>query len=561
MTRTAGIRESERRPLRVFAFDPMVDRYRPPIVLRVPFEHTEPGPRGRLISVVDIDPETGKQLPKLDLEQREVLLESGLAPSENDYRSHQQCVYAISMVVLEAFERGLGRPILWHAGRPLRLLPHGGDMANGYFEPTPFALYFGTFTAADPNPGDNLAGQTVYTCLAWDVVAHETSHPVMVDLRPFEIGPDEPLPSLPETLALHEGLCDLFALLVRLSERNAITSIVAEHGLDLEKTPLLALAAQFGQAAGIGQELRRFPAPARSADSEVPDEPHLLGQQVTSAVIEAYLGTARDQCRDLFGLHGPPRIDGWLHPDLVGRLCATLSKLARDTLTTCIGALDLLPPFDACFGDFLRAAVTTSVERFGPRHNRLRAHLIEAFRARGFAPSDVSSLALDALRLDSMAPGVPDPLPHCESALLLTQHALDARRAYMADPDLIAGAQETVRKDLAELERFHRDIESFAHDHAARLHLDEKRPIVAKNLTGSYSVDPSGGIRARTTVQLAQPEGNRTPRRGVVVVADSTGEIQFVVKTRAQRQRPESSWPWRRARHDLDLSFGPELDV
>ena len=57
----------------------MVDRFRPPVVLRVPFEHVKPGPIGRLLSVVDLDIDRNKVLPPLDLDDPRVLIGSGLA--------------------------------------------------------------------------------------------------------------------------------------------------------------------------------------------------------------------------------------------------------------------------------------------------------------------------------------------------------------------------------------------------------------------------------------------------------------------------------------------------
>ena len=550
MAWTGGLRESERRSLRVFAFDPMVDRFRPPILLRVPYEHVEPGPVGRLVAVTDVDPVKGRSLPPLDLDDPAVLLGSGLTPSETDYRSHQQSVYAVAMAALEAFERGLGRPIIWHAGRPLRLVPHAGTMANAFFDFDTFAVLFGAFKAIDANPGANIAGQTVYSCLAWDVVAHQTSHPVLADLRPFEMGAKVPEPRWPDSYALHEGFCDLVALMVRLTDPSVVSPMLRDHGLEIEGTNLLMLASQFGQAAGLGPAIRAFPTPGVPPTSF---EAHDLGASFTSAVIEAFLATLRRQCRDLFGLHGPPRSDGWRHPDLVGRLTTHTTRLAADVLQTCIGALDLLPPLDARFGDVLRAIVTVSVDRFGPRQDVFRAQLIEAFRIRGMTPQGVESLSPDALRLEPFSPSLKEPLPHVDDALLLTQHALELRRAYMTDPEHIPEARKIVRTDMRRLKRWHTSIGSFAKEHARRLGLEESRPMHVANLTGAFVRDPSGSVRARVTVQIAQPPAHKDgPRVGATIVANSTGELQYLIRTRERRVR-RAVWPYRTPTTDLDL--------
>jgi hypothetical protein len=553
MAWSSGLRESERRPLRVFAFDPMVDRFRPPIVLRVPFEHVEPGPVGRLVAVADVDTMTGRGLPPLDLDDPEVLIGSGIAPSETDFRSHQQMVYAVAMAVLEAFERGLGRPIVWHAGKRLRLVPHAMSDANAWFQRETFSVMFGAFRATGPSPGANLAGQTIYSCLSWDVVAHEACHPVLSDLRPFESGlhDTEPVRS-PDTFALYEGLCDLLALLVRLTDRSVVLPMVREYGLDFQRSPLFSLASQFGQAAGIGTALRSFPAAPAPASS---DEPHLRGVTFTSAVIEAFLGTLRQECGDLFGLHGPPRSDGWLHPDLVGRLAGQANQLARGVMDVCIGAIDLLPPFDTRFGDFLRAAVTVSVERFGPRQAVFRARLIEAFRVRAMAPTDVDSLALDALVLERAEENAAIRLPHVDEALMLTQHALELRRACMTDSARIEGAAAVVRGDLRRLKRWHRDVGAFATRHARRLGLDGSRPMRVENLTGAFGLDASDSVAARVVVQIEQAAASAAgSRRGVTIVANSTGELQYVVRARQRGlRRAATKWPYRRVTTDRDL--------
>src|SRR4051794_15017275 len=101
---STGVRETARRPLRIFPFDPMSDRFEGPIVSKVPYEVVQVGPVGRLVEVVDFDLSTQQWLTPLDLNSPDVLIGQGVTPSERDLRSHQQMVYAVSMRVLEAFE-------------------------------------------------------------------------------------------------------------------------------------------------------------------------------------------------------------------------------------------------------------------------------------------------------------------------------------------------------------------------------------------------------------------------------------------------------------------------
>ena len=181
---STGVRETSRRPLRIFPFDPMFDRFHDPIISRVPYEVVTPGRRvGSSRSSISIRV-PGNGMPPLDLNSPEVLITQGFSPSERDLRSHQQMVYAVAMRVLEAFERGLGRPFDWL--ERLKLLPHASK------RPTPTSRtiirsHFGYFTAEQPDP-------IAATCRvsassprsSYDVVAHEMCHPVMWRLRPTD---------------------------------------------------------------------------------------------------------------------------------------------------------------------------------------------------------------------------------------------------------------------------------------------------------------------------------------------------------------------------------------
>ena len=73
------------------------------------------------------------------------------------------------------------------------------------------------------------------------------------------------------------------------------------------------------------------------------------------------------------------------------------------------------------------------------------------------------------------------------------------------------------------------------------------------NLTGAFVRDPSGSVRARVTVQIAQPPAHRDgPRVGATIVANSTGELQYLIRTRERRVR-RAVWPYRTPTTDLDL--------
>lgn len=194
----------------------MGDRFHDPIISSVPYEVVTPGPAGRLVEILDFDSGTNQWLPLLDLDSAEVLITQGLTPSERDLRSHQQMVYAVSMRLLEAFERGLGRPFAWL--EPLQFFPHSFEAANAYFQPDPASVHFGYFTANEPDPErGNLEGQRIFTSLSYDLIAGMLGSAVLTELRPTDQGSTDR-----DVVAFYPGMCDLIAILLRFSEPDVV---------------------------------------------------------------------------------------------------------------------------------------------------------------------------------------------------------------------------------------------------------------------------------------------------------------------------------------------------
>lgn len=112
------------RHLRVYAFDPQAST-RPETasfnvaVIALRWEQEEldetlaPGPINAYLEVIDIDPVSGQFYDPIDLNDPLLLAQNGLPPSEGDPRFHQQMVFAVAMNTIRAFERALGRVVLW----------------------------------------------------------------------------------------------------------------------------------------------------------------------------------------------------------------------------------------------------------------------------------------------------------------------------------------------------------------------------------------------------------------------------------------------------------------
>src|SRR4051794_3685115 len=103
------------RRLRVFAFDPGVRAQLETLsfselTLNVLWEDDlAPGPIGEYLEVVDYDPASKSFYAPVDLNDKYLLAQNGLAPSEGGPQLHQQMVYAVAMNTIDHFERALGR--------------------------------------------------------------------------------------------------------------------------------------------------------------------------------------------------------------------------------------------------------------------------------------------------------------------------------------------------------------------------------------------------------------------------------------------------------------------
>jgi hypothetical protein len=415
-------RAPSHRSLRVYAFDPSFNWQLDTAVfnqmtLQVPWEPLGPGPVGEYLEVVDVDPASGCCYAPVDLNDPYLLAMDGLDPAEGDPQFHQQMVYAVAMTTIRNFERALGRRIFWsEAGRKqkyafvprLRIYPHALREANAFYSPRKKALLFGYFPASTSDPGHNLPGGTVFSCLSHDIVAHEVTHALLDGLHRRFIEP-----SNGDTLALHEAFADVVALFQHFSFPEVLRHQIARTRGDLGAQNLLAaLAHQFGQAIGSYGALRdalgTIDEDTRKWRAHVPDpsaiqavrEPHARGAILVAAVFDAFLAIYKSRIADLLRIAtGGTGVlpQGEIHPDLADRMAREAAVTAGHILNMCIRALDYCPPVDVDFGDYLRALVTADRDLVPDDDRRYRISIIEAFRRRGIYPKGVRSLSAESL--------------------------------------------------------------------------------------------------------------------------------------------------------------------
>ncbi|MDB5692968.1 MAG: hypothetical protein JWO81_2031 [Alphaproteobacteria bacterium] len=420
------------RPLKAFAYDPSRGRRLGNCMsIAIRYEKLSPGPVGDRFAVVDYDGAQKTYYAPVNLDDPAILIQGGLDPSEVDPRFHQQMVYAVASETLERFEAALGRRVHWrHAvdadgrqitGRKDRLLlhPHAMREANAFYSPDVHGILFGYFRASKTDPGQNLPGQTVFTCLSHDIVAHETTHAIVDGIRAYFMEPTNV-----DVAAFHEAFADLAALFRHFSHRETLIDTLQKTGGKLyalhlktassatpdeeaadkgktgaqiqadiaEANPLIGLANQFGEASGMHGSLRSaLGTPPNSKDIETVTEPHDRGSILVAAVFDAYFSVYLARATPLLRIYRSGGRDSDDLPTALAELLAReASRTAEMFFTVCARALDYCPPVDITFGDFLRALITADRDFYPDDTDGVRDALMQAFRLRGIVAEDAA---------------------------------------------------------------------------------------------------------------------------------------------------------------------------
>lgn len=416
------------RRLRHFAFDPSLSRRIETydineVIANLPWDCSLGiGPVDDYLEVVDYDPASKLFYAPVDLNERYLLAQDGLDPSDSDPQFHQQMVYAVARTTISHFEKAIGRKALWAPRiyfdasgsvkseyvQRLRIYPHAMRDANAYYSPDKKALLFGYFPATAVDPEDNYPGETVFACLSHDIIAHETTHALLDGLHRHFIEP-----SNMDVLAFHEAFADIVALFQHFTYPQVLQHEIARTRGDLLlQNRLGELAYQFGQAIGnygalrsaigtrdkkTGQWLPEKPDPLKIRQTT---EPHDRGAILVAAVFDAFTTVFNWRVAGLLRVAtGGSGVlpAGELHPDLVDLLAKEAAKTAGHVLQICIRALDYCPPVDINFGDYLRALITADADIVTDDRHNYRLAFIQAFRQRGIIPGDVRNMSEDSL--------------------------------------------------------------------------------------------------------------------------------------------------------------------
>jgi hypothetical protein len=201
------------------------------------------GPACRRMAVVDFDPATGAVLPS----------PATFTPFKSNPRSGKYVAdgnpTSAATIAVNAFgtvfqtvrrfedEQALGRRVRWAFGsEQLLIVPRAGDWANAFYERETRSLQFFYFAGS--------SGGRVYTALSRDVVAHECGHALL----------DAVVPSLydsstPQSVAIHEAVADLVAVIMALDSSRLRQAVLERTGNSLAgENPFNAIAEEFGMA-------------------------------------------------------------------------------------------------------------------------------------------------------------------------------------------------------------------------------------------------------------------------------------------------------------------------
>jgi hypothetical protein len=373
--------------------------------VEVPLEELEPGPRGCRAYVIDYDVSTRTFYRPFELDpyhdpyKKPSFEKDPTAEDFKEYNNrllnepgfHAQNVYAIVMRILSRFEYALGRRVTWSFdGHQLVIAPHAFADANAFYSKGERALMFGYFRGR--------LGAPIFSCLAHDVIAHETTHALLDGLRQRYTDP-----SSPEQAGFHEGFADIIALLSILSLTDVVGTVLrwteaSDPAPDpslihakylkadrLKEFALLGLARQMGtELSGVrGQALRRsvdLPSDPHLIKQPEYEEPHKRGEILVAAVLNAFLHIWVKRLNQ-FGQVS----DGYYPFD---RVIEEGAGIADYLLTMCIRAIDYSPPTDLQFCDFL-SAILTADSQIHPDDSKyeFRKVLLERFRAYGIEPT------------------------------------------------------------------------------------------------------------------------------------------------------------------------------
>ena len=493
---------------------------RPEAIERVDLEEAwfADGPSTDRVAVVDLDIMTNTLYPPARYipPPRQRVLGRFDIPAPFDASSrvfNQVSAFATVMKTVKLYEEAdtLGRRVRWaFPAEQLIVLPRAGWGENAVYTRERGRLEFYYFRSRrEP-------GAVVYTGLARDIVAHETAHAILDGIAPHLWHA-----ITPQSLALHEAIADLTALLVSVRSQKLRSEVLRRNGGSIEhSSQFSAVGEEFGAARGTGA-LRDLKNDLRMGQVPRADI-YRLGEVLSGALYSVLVRMHDQRMRLRAAAKGCT-----LYSASGYALWTAAEHLKRMALR----ALDYLPPGEVSFADYGRAVLAAD-RASHPDDPQEREWIMDEFARREI--------------VDARAALLPDgDLAEATAALATVDH-----RALAVDDQAAASfcASDSARRALGIPEGVDLTV--------------EPRLVVAKDY---YHRSPDGIVWNVTVregllkVWWTQWEDNpplpKLPSRRQIVAGTTlswdweTGKAR-VLLTSDRTRRPEE---WREQRADRDL--------
>jgi hypothetical protein len=309
------------------------------------------GPACRRIAVVDFDPATGAPSPPpatfTPFKSNPLSGKYVVDGDETSAASIAVNAFGTVFQTVRMFEGpdALGRQVDWAFGsEQLLVVPRAGEWANAFYDRGTRSLQLFSFVGT--------TGARVHTALSRDVVAHECGHALL----------DAVVPSLydsstPQSVAIHEAVADLVAVLMALDSRPLREAVLARSSNSLSgENAFNAIAEEFGMARpgadGMARRALRELKNDVTLETLAGSRPHVLST-LLSAIFY-------DTLSSIFAA----RFEEESRPDGTGAT-ATPAAAANKALGTAqmifrrllLRGIDYLPPGELSFADVGRATL------------------------------------------------------------------------------------------------------------------------------------------------------------------------------------------------------------
>jgi hypothetical protein len=353
------------------------------------------GPVTQRVALLDFEPATGALLPGVPFHAPppgRVMGSYAIADENDVYASDfmRVSVFACVLKTMYMFEEddALGRRLSWAFDAPqLLVVPRAGRWENAFYERDSHGLQFFYF----PNPRQ--PGETIYTSLSRDIVAHETGHAILDGIAPHLYDA-----ITPQSLALHEAMADLTALLLSIRSHNLRKIVLkATQGSIRNATHFSSVAEEFGMARGRGALRDLYN--DKTLDQVNRSEPHALSEVLTGALYKM-LVNMHDARRRSYAMQ-----TGRSEYSVSGKALVDCGQQFKRMI---VRALDYLPPGEVSFADCARAIIAAD-QASHPDDPQERDWMREEFVRRGMAPNRealqvaVPDVKLEGVDLETLA--------------------------------------------------------------------------------------------------------------------------------------------------------------